>query len=173
MCWPGLHRRGRGCTKPRAERGGHPLLSAPLVTAKPVERSEVNRRSWRPHRCAGRLAQAAAALHQLQRGLPELLQLLAGHGRQRLHSGHKRRELLDDGVVRGHHAIVLEQLLELRRRCRAKGQQHQPPRCMPLPGSAAGLHAVTGGRSRQLPEGSDRKRRAKARVKCLYILLLT
>ncbi len=27
------------------------------------------------------------------------------------------------------------------------------------------LHAVTGGRSRRLPEGSDRKRRAKARCR--------
>ncbi len=39
---------------------------------------------------------------------------------------------------------------------------------MPLPGSAAGLHAVTGGRSSQLPEGSDRKR-CKSRS-CLPVL---
>ncbi len=52
-------------------------------------------------------ARAAAALHQLQRVLPELQQLLAGHGRERLHRGHERRELLHNGVVRGRHAIVL------------------------------------------------------------------
>ncbi len=55
----------------------------------------------------GWLARAAAALHQLQRILPELHQLLAGHGRERLHRGHERRELLHNGVVRCHHAIVL------------------------------------------------------------------
>ncbi len=77
------------------------------------------------------LARAAAALHKLQRDLPELQQLLAGHGRERLHRGHERCELLHDGVVRGRHAIVPEQRLELRRRCRAKGPQHQEPRCLP------------------------------------------
>ncbi len=82
--------------------------------------------------CLGcRLAHAAAALHQLQRILPELQQLLAGHRRERLHRGHERRELLHDGVVRGRHALVLEQLLELCRRCSAKGPQHQQPRCLP------------------------------------------
>ncbi len=62
----------------------------------------------------GLLARAAAALHQLQRVLPELQQLLAGHGRERLHRGHERCELLHRGVVRCRHAIVTEQLLELR-----------------------------------------------------------
>ncbi len=69
----------------------------------------------------GWLARAAAALHQLQRGLPELHQLLAGHRRERLHRGDERRELPHDGVVRGCHAIVPEQLLELRRRCSPEG----------------------------------------------------
>ncbi len=59
-------------------------------------------------------ARAAAALHQLQRVLPELHQLLACDGRERLHRGHERRELLPDGVVRGLHAIVPEQRLDLR-----------------------------------------------------------
>ncbi len=79
----------------------------------------------------GWLARAAAALHQLQRGLPELHQLLAGHGRERLHRCHERCELLPDGVVRGRHALRPEQLLELRRRRGAKGPQHQEPGCMP------------------------------------------
>ncbi len=52
------------------------------------------------------------------------------------------------------HALVPEQRLELSRRRGPEGPQHQPPRCMPLPGSAAVLHAVTGGHRRQLPEGS-------------------
>ncbi len=88
-------------------------------------------------------ARAAAALHELQRGLPELQQLLAGHGRERLHRGYERSELLHDGVVRGRHAIVTKQLLELRRRCRAKGPQHQPPRRAAQGGGqrAAGRHA--------------------------------
>ncbi len=73
----------------------------------------------------GRLPQAAAALHQLQRILPELHQLLAGHGWERLHRGHERRELLHHGVVRSCHAIVPEQILELRRRCSPEGAQHQ------------------------------------------------
>ncbi len=68
-------------------------------------------------------ALAAAALHQLQRVLPELLQLLAGHGRVPLHRGH---------------ALVPEQLLELRRRSRVKGPQRRPPLCcMPRPGATA------------------------------------
>ncbi len=91
----------------------------------------------RPHRLPGRLARAAAALHQLPRGLPELQQLLAGHGRERLHRGYERGELLHDGVVRCRNAIVLEQLLELRRRCGAEGPQHQPSRCLPLPAATA------------------------------------
>ncbi len=53
-----------------------------------------------------RRARVAAALHQLQRVLPELL-LLAGRGRERLHRGHERRELLHRWVVRCHNAIVL------------------------------------------------------------------
>ncbi len=117
----------------------------------------------------GLLARAAAALHQLQRVLPELQQLLADHRRERLHRGHERCELLHDGVVRGRHALVREQRLELRRRRGPESPQHQPPRCMTLPGSAAGLHAVTGGRSSQLPEGSDRTRRTKWRVFGLYV----
>ncbi len=76
-------------------------------------------------------ARAAAALHQLQRVLPELHQLLAGCGRERLHRGHERRELLHDGVVRDRRAVVPELLLELRRRCRAKGPQHQQQRWLP------------------------------------------
>ncbi len=106
----------------------------------------------------GRLARAAAALHELQRVLPELQLLLACYRRERLHRGNERCELLHDGVVRGRHALVPELLLELRRCRGAVGA-----RCMPLPGAAAALPAVTGGRSSQLPEGSDRTRRAKAR----------
>ncbi len=77
------------------------------------------------------LARTAAALHQLQRALPELHQLLAGHRLERLHRCHERCKLLHDGVIMGRHAIVLEQLLELRRRCSPEGPQHQPPRCLP------------------------------------------
>ncbi len=65
-------------------------------------------------------AQAAAALHQLQRVLPELQQLLAGHG-----------------VALGAPPAL---------------SRERPA----APGAAR--HAVTGGRSSQLPEGSGRKR---------------
>ncbi|MEE8291668.1 MAG: hypothetical protein V3R80_09320, partial [Candidatus Tectomicrobia bacterium] len=77
-------------------------------------------------------ARAATALHELQRGLPELQQLLAGHGRERLHGGHERRELLD-----------------FRRRRGLEGQQHQEPRCLPLPAATA-----TGSQRRALARGA-------------------
>ncbi len=83
------------------------------------------------HEAGSTRPQAAAALHQLQRILPELQQLLACHGRERLHRGHERCELLHRWVVRGSHALVPEQLLELRRRCSPEGAQHKPPRCLP------------------------------------------
>ncbi len=76
-------------------------------------------------------SRAAAALHQLQRVLPELQLLLARGWRECLHRGHQRCELLHDVVVRGRHALVPEQLLELHRHRGAKGARHQEPRCLP------------------------------------------
>ncbi len=114
----------------------HEMATWETAVAEQDRRRPTRSRSRRPRGSHGTriacldgwLPQAAAALHQLQRALPELQQLLAGPGRERLHRGHERRELLHRWVVRGSHAIVLEQLLELRRRCRAKGPQHQEAR---------------------------------------------
>ncbi len=85
----------------------HAMATWETAGAKEDRRRPMRLRSRRPRvghgvRIAGlncMRARAAAALHQLQRGLPELLQLLAGHGRERLHRGHERRELLQDGGI--------------------------------------------------------------------------
>ncbi len=115
----------------------HEMATWETTGAKEVRRRPTRSRRQRAHvghgaRIAvqgGRLA--LAAFYQLQRILPELQQLLTGHGRERLHRGHERRELLHDGGVRGRHALVQEQLLDFSRCCRAKGPQNQQPRWLP------------------------------------------
>ncbi len=117
----------------------HEMATWETAGAKEDRRRPTRSRSRRPRgshgaRIAcldGLLALAAAALHQLQRGLPELQQLLACYGRERLHRGYERSKLLHDGVVRGRHALIPAQLLKLRRRRSAKGAQHKPPRWLP------------------------------------------
>ncbi len=52
---------------------------------------------------------------------------------------------------------------------RVMRQRLRPPGPSPATPPAAVLHAATGGRSRPLPEGSDRTRRAKWRLFCLYV----
>ena len=69
----------------------HEMATWETPGAKEDRRRPTRSRSRRPRAghsvriaCLGcRLARAAAALHQLQRVLPELQQLLAGHGRER------------------------------------------------------------------------------------------
>ncbi len=68
----------------------HEMVTWETAGAKEDQRRPTRSRSRRAHVGhgvrivvqGGRLARAAAALHQLQRILPELLQLLAGHGRE-------------------------------------------------------------------------------------------
>ncbi len=116
----------------------HEMATWEITGAEQSRRRPTRSRRRRPRVChgvsigsQGWLARAAAALHQLQRGLSELHQLLARGGRERLHRCHERRELLHDGVVRGHHALGSEQLLELRRRSGPESSQHQEQRCLP------------------------------------------
>ncbi len=138
--FPSSAARRRAACRSRALPHATRLLRAPpcgLRVGKVIARFARRRRPMRSRRRrsyvghgvrivvqGSRQSHAAAALHQLQRVLPELHQLLAGYGRERLHRGH---ELLHRWVVRGCHAIVPEQRLELRRRCGAKGPQHQEP----------------------------------------------
>ena len=57
--------------------------------------------------------------------------------------------------------------------CDAKGAwSHLISRPSPAAPPAAALHTAPRGRSRRLPEGCDRKRRAKVRLICLYLCVL-
>jgi hypothetical protein len=72
-----------------------------------------------------RTRQRAIALHQPERRLPERNELLARRLGQRLHRGNQRRQLPPQRIVRGHHPLIPQQILNLRWRRGAEGPQHQ------------------------------------------------